>query len=84
MISSEFDKYDEPRIHTETLMREKLVKFDMLSLRILLRLESAGIKTLGDLLKVRRDYLLTIPQFGVTSLRKVEDFLDRLGFNLPK
>lgn len=84
MISSEFDKYDEPRIHIETLMREKLVKFDMLSLRILLRLESAGIKTLGDLLKCRREYLLSIPQFGVTSLRKIEDFLDRLGFNLPK
>lgn len=84
MISSEFDKYDEPRIHIETLMREKLVKFDMLSLRILLRLESAGIKTLGDLLKCRREDLLAIPQFGVTSLRKVDDFLDRLGFNLPK
>lgn len=84
MISSEFDKYDEPRIHIETLMREKLVKFDMLSLRILLRLESAGIRTLGDLLKCRREDLLAIPQFGVTSLRKVDDFLDRLGFNLPK
>ena len=43
-----FDKYDEPRLHMEKLMKAHLIEFD-LSMRILCPLEKAGIRTLGDL-----------------------------------
>ena len=45
-----FDKYDEPRLHMEKLLKARLTEFD-LSLRILIPLEKAGVKTLGDLVK---------------------------------
>lgn len=37
---NEFDKYDEPRLHMERLLKAKLVEFDI-SIRILIPLEVA-------------------------------------------
>lgn len=73
-----FDKYDEPRLHMERLLKVKLVEFD-LSLRILIPLESAGILTLGDLIKQTPANLRTIPQIGALSVGILEKLLDRLG-----
>lgn len=73
--TNEFDKYDEPRLHMERLMRARLVEFDI-SLRILIPLESAGIKTLGDLVKHSRRDLLGIRQLGAKSVEILESFLD--------
>lgn len=70
-----FDRYDEPRLHLECLMKAPLVDFD-LSLRILIPLESAGIRTLGDLVKHTREDLRKIPQLGKISVDKIEKFLD--------
>lgn len=82
-ISSEFDKYDEPRIHMERLMRVKLVEFDI-SLRILCPLESAGIKTLGDLTSKTRKELLAINQLGKIAVEFLENFLHHHRLSLAK
>ncbi len=81
--SNEFDKYDEPRLHMERLMRAKLVEFDI-SLRILIPLEKAGIKTLGDLTSKTRKDLLKINQLGKAAVEKLEAFLDYQMLSLAK
>lgn len=80
---SDFDKYDEPRLHMERLLKAKLVEFD-LSMRILCPLDAAGVKTLGDLVKHSRKSLLQINQLGVLSAARLESFLDGLGLELAK
>lgn len=82
-IIDEFAKYDEPRIHMDRLMKAKLVEFD-LSLRILIPLEDAGIKTLGDLTKRTRKDLLNISQLGKTKVEKIESFLAYHKLTLAK
>ena len=81
--TDEFEKYDEPRIHMERLMKAKLVEFD-LSLRILIPLEDAGIRTLGDLTKMTRKDLLSINQLGKTKVEKLEKFLEYYLLSLAK
>lgn len=72
--SDDFDKYDEPRLHMECLMKAPLIDFD-LSIRILIPLESAGIRTLGDLTKQTRESLKAIRSLGNTSIKKLENLL---------
>jgi len=81
--SDEFDKYDEPRLHMERLLRAKLVEFDI-SLRILCPLEKAGIRTLGDLVKRTHSDLRNISQLGKISVETLEKLLDTLGLSLAK
>ncbi len=83
ITTSDFDKYDEPRLHMERLMKVRLVEFD-LSLRILCPLERAGIKTLGDLVKHSRKSLRKINQLGKLSVETLEKFLDYHGLSLAK
>ncbi|MDE6416198.1 MAG: hypothetical protein K2K68_04130 [Duncaniella sp.] len=78
-----FDKYDEPRLHMERLLKAKLVEFDI-SIRILLPLESAGIVTLGDLVSRTRKDLLQIKQLGKISVERLEDFLAYHNLSLAK
>lgn len=79
----DFDKYDEPRLHMERLMRVHLIEFDI-PLRILIPLESAGIKRLGDLVKQSRKSLMQIKQLGRISVEKLENFLAYHGFSLKE
>ncbi len=81
--SNEFDKYDEPRLHMERLMKAHLVEFD-LSLRILCPLEKAGIRTLGDLVKHTAKGLRKINQLGKISVETLERFLAYHGLSLAK
>lgn len=81
--SNEFDKYDEPRLHMERLMKAKLVEFD-LSLRILILLDKAGIKTLGDLVKQTKESLHKISQIGKISVETLENFLVYYGLSLSE
>lgn len=81
--SNEFEKYDEQRLHMERLMKAKLVEFD-LSLRILILLEKAGIKTLGDLVKQTRETLRNISQIGKLSVETLENFLAYHGLSLAE
>lgn len=78
-----FDKYDEPRLHMERLMKAQLVEFD-LSLRILLPLESAGIRTLGDLVKQTPKGLRKIHQLGKISVETLDKFLKYHGLSWAK
>ena len=78
-----FDKYDEPRLHLEKLLKARLTEFD-LSLRILIPLEKAGIKTLGDLIKQSRSKLSKINQLGVLSLDILENLVRYLGLSLAR
>lgn len=80
---SEFDKYDEPRLHMERLMNAKLIEFDI-SIRILIPLESAGIKTLGDLVSQTPESLKKIKLLGEVSIRKLQDFLSYHNLSLAK
>lgn len=75
------DKYDEPRLHMERLMRVRLVEFD-LSLRILIPLESAGIKTLGDLTSKSKSDLKRIKSLGAVAIGKLVKLLDHQGLSL--
>lgn len=77
-----FDKYDEPRLHMEALLSTRLIEFDI-SIRILFLLESAGIKTLGDLTQQTRQSLRKISQIGTKSIDSLEKFLLYHGFSLP-
>ncbi|MDE6229198.1 MAG: hypothetical protein K2M40_05355 [Muribaculaceae bacterium] len=70
----DFEKYDEPRLHMERLLKAHLVEFD-LSMRILCPLERAGIRTLGDLVKQDRESLKKIFNIGKLSLERIESFL---------
>lgn len=72
--SSEFDKYDEPRLHMERLMRTRLFDFE-LPIRILIPLEDAGIRTLEDLTKQTKKSLQEIRLLGKISIDKLEKFL---------
>lgn len=67
----------------ERLMRARLVEFDI-SLRILIPLESAGIKTLGDLCKSTERELRSIRQIGKISVEKLKRFLDYHYLSLSK
>ena len=76
-----FDKYDEPRLHMERLLKAHLVDFD-LSLRILIPLEGAGIRTLGDLVSQSRGSLKKIKNLGAISVEKIVTFLDSQDLSL--
>ncbi len=80
-VDNSFDKYDEPRLHMERLMKVRLVEFD-LSLRILCPLESAGIKTLGDLCKQSKRSLRRIKNLGCISVGTLDMFLRKQGLSL--
>ena len=79
----DLDKYDEPRIHMETLMRVHLVEFDI-HIRILCLLEKARIRTLGDLVRQTRESLLKINQIGTGTVDTLEKFLTYHHLSLKK
>lgn len=69
-----FDEYDEPRLHTERLLKTRLIDFD-LSMRILCPLEDRGIKTLGDLTQISKRQLRRMPRMGRLSAQILEDLM---------
>lgn len=81
--SSEFDKYDEPRLHMERLMKVHLIEFD-LPIRILIPLDNAGIRTLGDLTRLTKKDLRKIKSLGRRSVEKLEKFLAYQKLSLAK
>ena len=74
-LANEFDKYDEPKLHIERLMRVKLIEFG-LPIRILIPLDKAGIRTLGDLTRQSIKSLRCIKSLGKISIKKIEEFLE--------
>lgn len=80
---STLDKYDEYRLHMEALFSASLVDFD-LPTRILYSLGDAGIRRLGDLVKMSRKQLLAVRHISVVSVDYLEKFLASLDLSLKK
>lgn len=78
---SDFNKYDEMRLHMEVLLSSPLIDFDI-SMRILIPLENAGIRRLRDLVCLSREDLLKVNRLGVKAVDEMERLLDRLGLSL--
>lgn len=75
---SEFDKYNEPELHMKRLLDTHLVNTDI-PIRILILLESAGIKRIGDLTSSDRERISSIRQIGRGSMKVIENTLHRYG-----
>ena len=73
-----FDKYDEYRLHMETLMSAPLVDFD-LPVRTLYALGDAGIKRLRDLCGLTKRDLLKINRINLVSVKCIEKMLADQG-----
>ena len=71
-----FDKYDEPRHHITALLGASVVTLDIPT-RILFPLADAGVKTVADLLRLRRSGLRTVRNIGVTAAQQIEKILSR-------
>lgn len=80
-MPNEFDKYDEPRLHMEKLLSASLVEFD-LPLRLVIALDNAGIRRLGDLVKHSKKELLSVNRLGIVSVNIISLLLERLRLNL--
>lgn len=78
-----FDKYDEYRIHIETLLSASLTDFDIPA-RILIPLGDAGIRRLRDLVAMTRKQLLSVSRMGVVSVEFLENFLAKQNLSLKK
>lgn len=76
-----FDKYDEYRLHMETLMSAPLVDFD-LPVRTLYALGDAGIKRLRDLCGLTKRDLLKINRINLVSVKCIEKMLADQGLSL--
>lgn len=75
------EKYEEPKLHMERLMKVRLIEFD-LSLRILIPLDKVGIRTLGDLTALTAKELMKVNQLGKTSVNRLIHFLADYGLEL--
>ena len=78
-----FDKYDEYRLHMETLLSAPLVDFDIPA-RILIPLGDAGIRRLRDLVALTREELLKVNRMGVVSVEFLEKLLAYHYLSLKK
>lgn len=67
----------------ETLLATHLIEFGV-HLRILIPLESAGIRTLGDLIRQSRRKLKRIKQLGDRSIQKLETLLEYHSLSLAE
>lgn len=77
------DKYEEERLHMERLLKFHLVELN-LPLRILIRLEKAGIRTIGDLTKCQAKQLCKINGVGQLSVEKLTQALESMDLSLTK
>ena len=78
---SEFDRYNEPALHMERLLKARLVEFT-LPLNLLIHLEAINVRTLGDLVKKRAADLLKARRIGPISVRLLERLLFRYGLHM--
>lgn len=79
-----FDKYEEYRLHMETLLSASLTDFDIPG-RILIPLGGdAGIRRLRDLVAMTKKQLLSVSRMGVVSVEFLENFLAKQNLSLKK
>lgn len=77
---SYFDKYEEPRHHITALLEAHIITLDIPT-RILYPLADAGVKTVADLLRLRRSGLRTVRNIGVTAAHEIEKILSRVDLS---
>lgn len=82
-IDSSFDKYEEYKLHMETLLSASLTDFDIPT-RILIPLGDAGIRRLRDLVAMTKKQLLSVSRMGVVSVDFLENFLAKQNLSLKK
>ena len=76
-----FDKYDEMRLHMQRLLSASLIEFDI-PMKIIVPLDNAGIRRLKDLVCKSRKDLMKINRLGEKSLSIIERLLYQLGLSL--
>lgn len=76
-----FDKYDEMRLHMAKLFSASIIDFDI-PMRIAIPLDNAGIRRIGDLVRLDRKGLLTVKRLGEKGADEVERILERFGLSL--
>ncbi len=76
-----FDKYDEMRLHMAKLFSASIIDFDI-PMRIAIPLDNAGIRRIGDLVKLTRKDLLKVRRLGSKGADEVEKILDGFGLSL--
>lgn len=76
-----FDKYDEMRLHMNQLFSASILDFDIPML-IAIPLDNAGIRRIGDLVRLDRKGLLTVKRLGEKGADEVERILERFGLSL--
>ncbi|ROT10455.1 hypothetical protein ED388_04865 [Muribaculaceae bacterium Isolate-007 (NCI)] len=76
-----FDKYDEMRLHMAKLYSASIIDFDM-PMRIAIPLDNAGIRKIGELVRLTRKELLKVRRLGEKGADEVEKILDRFGLSL--
>lgn len=70
-----FDRYDEPRQHIDALLNASVITLDIRP-RLLFPLWRAGVRTVGDLLRMYRTGLRKIRNIGVGSAADIERILN--------
>ena len=70
------DKYEEPLHHLTALLRASVVTLDIRP-RLLYPLADAGVRTVGDLVRLYRVGLRSVPQIGVTAEAEIRQILTR-------
>ena len=76
-----FDKYDEMRLHMAKLFSASIIDFDI-PMRIAIPLDNAGIRRIGDLVRLTRKDLLKVRRLGGKGADEVEKILDGFGLSL--
>lgn len=72
------EEFDEEALHMRQLLKTKLVDMD-LSVRALNCLKSAGVETLGELVRYNKTDLLKFRNFGRKSLTELDELLSNLN-----
>ena len=76
-----FDKYDEMRLHMAKLFSASIIDFDI-PMRRAIPLDNAGIRRIGDLVRLTRKDLLKVRRLGSKGADEVEKILDGFGLSL--
>lgn len=76
-----FDKYDEPRLHMERLLRCSIVSLDIPT-RILYKLADAEIRTIGQLVSHSTASLMKINRIGVAAIAEIKKQIAYAGLTL--
>ncbi len=80
-VDDSFDKYDEMRLHMETLLSASIIELDI-PMRIAIPLDEAGISRLKHLVSSTREDLLKVNRIGEKAVREIERILARFDLHL--